>query len=167
MFDSHLSAGSFDLVHARFQLAPLGRFDEQLSALTRLVAPGGLLVLEDPDPVSWTFTPEAPRTAVLIRLILQAFKAAGGDFDAGRTTFDRLRARGLRPAVRADIVTLEPGHPYLRLPVQFATSLRPRLHEMVDPDDLDGLLTDVETEIADPLRHGLTFTLIQTWAVCP
>jgi len=167
LFDSRLPARSFDLVHARCQLAPLGRFDEQLSALLRLVAPGGVLVLEDPDTASWTFSPDAPHTTELVQLILQAFKAAGGDFDAGRSTFDLLRARGLQPALRADIVALEPGHPYLRLPLQFATSLRPRVLELVSESDLDLLLMEVETEMADPHRRGLTFTLVQTWAVCP
>ena len=165
LFDSSLAAGSFDLVHARFQLAPLGRFEEQLAALTRLLAPGGIIVLEDPDTSSWTFSPEAPAAGRLIDKILRAFRSAGGDFDAGRFAFDLLRDAGLRPALRADIVALEPGHPYLRLPVQFAASLRPRLLEETDEAGLDTLLAEVEEELARPDQRGLTFTLVQTWAV--
>jgi SAM-dependent methyltransferase len=164
LFDSRLPAESFDVVHARFQLAPLGRFEEQISALARLVAPGGVLVLEDPDTSSWGFSPEAPHATRLIALILQAFKAAGGDFDAGRIEFDLVRAAGLRPALRADIVALGPGHPYLRLPLQFAASLRPQLRQHISETDLDALLASVEGELSDPTRRGLSFTLVQTWA---
>jgi ubiquinone/menaquinone biosynthesis C-methylase UbiE len=167
LFASALPAASFDLVHARFQLAPLGRFEEQRAAFTRLVRPGGLLVLEDPDTASWTFSPDAPHTNQLIKLILQAFRSAGGDFDAGRITFELLEAAGLQPTLRADLEALPPGHPYLRLPLQFATSLRPWLLHNTSESDLDGLLAAVEDELAAPNRRGLTFTLIQTWAVCP
>jgi len=165
LFDSGLQAGSFDLVHARFQLAPLGRFEEQVAALTRLVAPGGVIVLEDPDTASWTFSPEAPAAGRLIDLILRAFRSAGGDFDAGRFAYDLLRGVDLHPAMRAEIVALEPGHPYLRLPLQFAASLRPRLLEEIDERSLDALLAEVEEELARPGQRGLTFTLVQTWAI--
>jgi SAM-dependent methyltransferase len=164
VFESRLAPESFDLVHARFQLAPLGRHQEQIAALVGLVAPGGILVLEDPDTVSWTFSPEAPHTRRLVALILQAFRAAGGDFDAGRMQFDLLRGAGLCPELRAEIVALEPGHPYLRLPLQFAASLRPRLLQQINEDELEALLAEVEKELEDPDRRGLTFTLIQTWA---
>ena len=57
---SRLPEASFDLVHARFQVAPLGRAEEVLDAMLRLVRPGGVIVLEDPDCASWTFEPAAP-----------------------------------------------------------------------------------------------------------
>lgn len=41
LFDSRLEPESFDLVHARFQLAPLGRMKEQVAAYRRLVKNGG------------------------------------------------------------------------------------------------------------------------------
>ena len=166
LFASRLPAGSFDLVHARFQLAPLGRAEEQIAAMSALLAPGGLLVIEDPDTVSWSYTPDAPEAGRLIALILEAFRAAGGDFDAGRRTAELLRDAGLEPQVRAEIVALEAGHPYLRLPLQFAASLRPRLLELMDEPELDALLSKVGAEM-ESVRHGLTFTLMQTWAAKP
>ena len=165
LFASALPAGSFDLVHARFQLAPLGRFDEQLASYIRLLRPGGVLVLEDPDSSSWRFQPDAPACTELIGLILESFDAAGGDFDVGRQEFGLLSAAGLHPQVRADIVALPPGHPYLQLPLQFAASLRPRLLGLIAVHELDRLLGLAEAELQDPNRWGTTFTLIQTWAV--
>jgi ubiquinone/menaquinone biosynthesis C-methylase UbiE len=60
LFASVLEPASFDLVHARFQLAPLGRSEEQMAAYRRMVKPAGLVVLEDPDMSSWRFNPDAP-----------------------------------------------------------------------------------------------------------
>ena len=60
LFASQLEAHSFDVVHARFQLAPLGRAERQIHLYRRLVRPGGWLVLEEPDTSSWHFNPPAP-----------------------------------------------------------------------------------------------------------
>ena len=154
LFASRLPPASFDLVHARFQIAPLGRADAQLAAHRRLLRPGGTLVLEEPDLASWRINPEGPATHALIALIERGFCAAGGDFNAGRGLPALLRNAGLTPQVRARIVALEPGHPYLRLPLQFANALRPRLEALVAPSELAALLEQVETELADPQTWG-------------
>ena len=167
LFKSELNPGAFDLVHARFEIAPLGRADEQLAAYLRLASPGGWIVLEDPDASSWHFNPPAPAAERLIALCLDAFLAAGGDFDGGRREAELLRRAGLEPEVRAEVLALPPGHPYLRLPLQFSTSLEPRLQRLVSVAELVRLRQAAETEIADPSRWGTTFTLIQTWAKAP
>ncbi len=164
LFESSLAAGTFDLVHARFQLAPLGRMSEQIEAYRRLLAPGGVLVLEDPDTGSWGYSPPSPALERLIEAVLEAFRVGGGDFDASRREYDLLATAGLEPRIRAEVVALPPGHAYLRLPVQFAASLRPRLLALMAESDLDSLLASCEEELGDPTRRGLTFTLVQTWA---
>jgi ubiquinone/menaquinone biosynthesis C-methylase UbiE len=167
LFGSRLPVHSFDLVHARFQLAPIGRFGDQLAAYRSLVRPGGLLVLEDPDTSSWHYNPGAPAAQRLIALILEAFRAAGGDFDAGRSEYQLLADAGLQPDVRTEVVALPPGHPYLQLPVQFAAALRPRLLNLTDQDSLDSCIAAARAELAEPTRWGLSFTLVQTWATLP
>ena len=167
LFKSNLTRGSFDLLHARFQLAPIGRMPEQVDAYLHLLAPGGLLVLEDPDTGSWGYAPSAPALQRLIDAVLEAFRLGGGDFDASRQEYDLLVARGLDPQIRAEVVALPPGHPYQRLPIQFAASLRPRLLDFMHEAELDSLLTSCEEELRDPMRRGLTFTLVQTWARNP
>jgi SAM-dependent methyltransferase len=160
LFASASEPASFDLVHGRFQLAPLGRFEEQLAAYRKMVKPGGLLVLEDPDLSSWRFNPGAPAAQRLISLIERAFLAAGGDFNAGRRLPELL---GDGAEIAAEIVALPPGHPYLRLPLQFAASLEPKLLDLVERDELARLRDEAETEIAASGRWGTTFTLIQAW----
>jgi SAM-dependent methyltransferase len=167
LFASALSPASFNLVHARFQLAPLGRVAEQLAAYAALLRPNGMLVLEEPDAASWRLHPEAPATDRLIALILEAFRAAGGDFDAGRRLPGLLDSLGARPTVRAHVLALEPGHPYLKLPLQFAAAMRPRLESVLTPAGCDALLDVVDGEMAAPGRWGTTFTLIQAWGRVP
>jgi SAM-dependent methyltransferase len=164
LFESRLGAGAFDLVHARFELAPLGRAEEQLAAYLRLARPGGRLILEDPDCGSWHFNPPAPAAERLSSLIVDAFLGAGGDLNAGRRGAELLRGAGLEPEVRAEVVALPPGHPYLRLPLQWSVSLEPRLLRLVSRDELEELRRLAEAEIAQPERWGTTFTLIQAWA---
>ncbi len=164
LFDSRLEAGSFDLVHARFELAPLGRAAAQLAAYLRLAKPGGRLILEDPDCGSWHFNPPAPAAERLIGLVADAFLATGGDLSAGRRGAALLRGAGLEPEVRAAVYALPPGHPYLRLPLQFSAALEPRLLRLVAREELAELRRRAEVEIAQPGRWGTTFTLIQTWA---
>jgi hypothetical protein len=106
----------------------------------RLARPGATIVLEDPDTGSWHFNPAAPALERLIAL---------------------LREFGIEGNVRAEVVALPPGHPYLRLPLQFATSLEERLLTLVSADELQDLRNKGEAELREPGRWGTTFTLLQ------
>lgn len=167
LFSSQLGDGSFDLVHSRFQITPLGRSDEQVAIYLRLVKSGGWIVLEDPDIASWRVNPGAPAVEQLIDLIGQGFCAAGGDFSSGRQLPSLLNSVGVEPHIHAHVVALAPGHPYLRLPFQFAAALRPRLEGIVGKAALDELIRRAESEIARPGTWGTTFTLIQAYGVAP
>jgi hypothetical protein len=129
----------------------------------RLARPGGTIVLEDPDPGSWHFNPSAPALERLIALIVEAFRVSGGDWEAGRKHLHLLGEFGIEGNIRAEVVALPPGHPYLRLPLQFATSLDERLLGLVTADELDELRKQGEAELQEPGRWGTTFTLLQCW----
>ncbi|MFT3954111.1 MAG: methyltransferase domain-containing protein [Piscinibacter sp.] len=163
LFASRLPAAGFDLVHARFQLAPLGRDAEQLHSYCARLKPGGWLVLEDPDAASWRIHPQGPATEELIMLLQQAFTAAGGHFNAGRELPRLMRQHGIEPALRAQVVALEPGHPYLRLPLQFAAALKGRLEALVGAARLTALLDAAEWELQRPGVWGTSFTLVQAF----
>lgn len=162
LFDSALEPRSFDLVHARYLIAPLGRGPEQVASHQRLAKPGGSLVLEEWDLGSWHFNPPAPAAERLIGLLSDIFARLGGE--AGRGIPGLLRQIGVEdPGIDAHVIALEPGHPYLRLPLQFSAALESRLRERLDEDELASLRRDAEAELAEPGRWGTTFTLIQTW----
>ena len=128
-----------------------------------LVRPGGAVVLEDPDVASWHFNPPAPALEELIALIVEAFRQTGGDWDSGRKHLDLFHSFDIEANLRAEVLALPPGHPYLRLPLQFATSLEKRLVSLVSADHLERLRSDGEAELREPGRWGTTFTLIQCW----
>ena len=166
LFASGLESSSFDLVHARFQIAPLGRGRDQMSTHVRLLRPGGTVALEEWDASPWRLNPRAPALERLIELIGEAFVSSGGDMYAGRGLLELLRSFDIDGHVRADIVALPPGHPYLRLPLQFATALEPRLLSLVSADELEQLRTDGEAELNEPVCWGTTFMLLQCWGQC-
>jgi SAM-dependent methyltransferase len=162
LFDSRLEPQSFDLVHARFVIAPLGRGPEQAASHRRLLRPGGSLVLEEWDLGSWHFNPPAPAAERLIRLLSEIFAAQGGE--AGRGLPELLREIGIEePEIDAHVIALKPGHPYLLLPLQFSTALESRLLETLSGDALASVRRKAESELAEPDRWGTTFTLIQSW----
>jgi ubiquinone/menaquinone biosynthesis C-methylase UbiE len=162
LFASDLEPSTFDLVHARFEIAPLGRGQEQMATYLRLVRPGGTVVLEDPDFGSLHFNPPpAPAQEELITLIREAFRQSGGDINAGRTHLELFRSFGIEANIRAEVIALPPGHPYLRLPLQFTTALAPRLRSFVNADKLERLQKEAEAELQEPGRWGTTFTLLQ------
>ena len=163
LFASELEPGSFDLVHARYEITPLGRGHEQLETYVRLARPGGTIVLEDPDAGSWHFNPPAPALERLIELIVEAFRRSGGDWGAGRRHLHLLREFGIEGNVRAEVVALPPRHPYLRLPLQLATALEERLLSLLSADELEGLRREGEAELEEPGRWATTFTLLQCW----
>jgi hypothetical protein len=157
-------AAAFHLVHARFQLCRYGRPAEQVAALRRLVAPGGMLVIEEPDLRSWTYEPYAPATTHLIGRLAQAFSAGGGNLDAGTRLPGLMRGAGLAPRVRTHTLGLEAGHPYLRLPLDLAATLDERLADVLGDDGLDHLRRAATAELLAGERRGTTFTLVQAWA---
>jgi SAM-dependent methyltransferase len=162
LFHSKLEPQSFDLVHARYVIAPLGRGPEQVASHRRLLTPGGSLVLEEWDLGSWHFNPSAPAAERLIRLLSEIFAALGGE--AGRGLPELLREIGIEePEIDAHVIALKPGDPYLRLPLQFSVALESRLLETLSADELASLRREAERELAEPGRWGTTFTLIQSW----
>jgi hypothetical protein len=159
-----LPSGTFDVVHARFQLSMLGRPAEQLETYKKLVAPGGVLVIEEPDTRTLVHEPYAPATAHLVGRAAQALKVTGGDLDAGRRLPALMRRAGLEPNVRTHVLGLEAGHPYLHLPLHLADLYAERLADILGGDGLASLHRQAASELADPDRRGTTFTLVQCWA---
>jgi ubiquinone/menaquinone biosynthesis C-methylase UbiE len=172
LFASQLEPSTFDLAHARFLLGPLGRVHEQLDAHLRLVRPGGTIVSEELDYLSWHFVPTAPSIGIdvdspperqLLFLIREAFRRAGGEPETFAAQLAAFREAGIKPEVRTEIQALPPGHPYASLPLQFATALGEIIRTFIDPEVLEAIIERARDELADPDRWGFTFTLTQCW----
>jgi SAM-dependent methyltransferase len=163
LFASQLEPASFDLVHARALVFPLGRGPEQMASHLRLVRPGGTVVLEEVDTASLHHLPPAPAFDRLKPLVIEAFRMAGGDPDAAATQLELFRSAGIEPNLRAEIQALPPGHPSLQEPLQYLTALDGLLRSLMDPQELERLRAEAERELQDPARWGLDFTLVQVW----
>lgn len=113
LFSNSLPLQSFDLVHARFMLAPIGREREVLEQLTSLVRRGGVVALEEPDARTWRCDPATAEWERIKTSILNAFEQGGGDFNVGGRRGNVLRRSGVDPvSVRETTLTSSGGHPY-------------------------------------------------------
>ena len=169
-FASSLPDNSFDLAHVRFLFAPVGRDEQLMNELWRLTKPGGIIAIQEPDAAAWRCYPPSEAWDRLKEAILEAFRRGGGDFDAGRRTYMILQGRGAEDLqMRAAVVALAPAHPYLRLPIQFATSLRSRILDggLMSRSELDAAIVECEKVTADPRTTGVTFVVTQVWGRKP
>lgn len=169
-FRTGLPSDAFDLVHARFLAAPTGRGDELLQEMLRLARPGGVVALEEPDTASWRCYPDDPAFSRLRDTVIAAFARGGGDFNAGRQSYQRFRNAGLEDVrARAAVLTLQPGDPYIRLPSQFAASLRPRILEagQMTERELDETMAACDRLSRDSRTIVVPFLVLQVWARKP
>jgi len=158
-------AGWLQAVHARFLAAPAGRLPALVAEMQRLLAPGGMAMLQEPDADSWQPGGANPAWPRLLGLIRAGFRARGGDFDAGLQLADALKAYGFVDVQQRRIVRRLPaGHAYAALPLAFARQLRPLwlAEGLVEVDELDALLAAVEAELAGG-AESTSFTLVQCW----
>jgi SAM-dependent methyltransferase len=92
---SGLEKNSFDLVHERLLMINLSARDALVSEMVTLTRPGGTVVLEDVDNVSWLCEPAHPSWNVLLDTFHTVHKAGGGDGFIGRRLPNYLRTVGL------------------------------------------------------------------------
>ena len=67
--------------------------------------------------------------------------------------------------MRAAVVALQDTHPYKRLPIQFATSLRKRIVDggILSEAELDSALAACEQIASDPETVVMSFIVTQVW----
>jgi ubiquinone/menaquinone biosynthesis C-methylase UbiE len=169
-FASPLPTEALDLTHVRFLFAPVGRDARLMNELWRLTKPGGIIAIQEPDSAAWRCYPPSETWDRLKAAIQEAFLRGGGDFDAGRRTLTMLRDRGAENVqMRAAVIALAPSHPYHRLPIQFATSLKNRILDggLMSRSELDAAISECEKLAADPRTTGVTFVVTQVWGRKP
>jgi hypothetical protein len=97
-------------------------------------------------------------------------RLGGGDFDAGRRTYGLLRRSRLQDVqIRAAVLALPHGHPYRRLPIQFAASLRERILEggLIHATELDDVIAACEDVASEPDTYITSFIVTQAWGWLP
>jgi SAM-dependent methyltransferase len=170
VYQSHLMRESFDLVHARFMFAPLGRGDALLNQMINLARPGGIIVSQESDESGYVCYPPQPAWERLKQLTMDAFARGGGDYSAGRRTYGLFRRLGLEKVqARAACLALPAGHPYRLWPVESALAFRSRFLEwgLITASELDHLLQECEDIAGDPEIFLTSFTVMQVWGRKP
>jgi ubiquinone/menaquinone biosynthesis C-methylase UbiE len=165
-FATGLPAGSFDLVHARLLLAPVGHHDDLLAEMLRLVKPGGVVAVEEPEPGSWHFYPRSVAFETLKEVMDAFLTMTGGDPSAGQKVFQMLRRAGLKGVkARSCVRSVQDAHPYMRMVIQGFTPLRAGVVDalLISERELDRAIADLEERIRDPDTRMTTFTLTQAW----
>jgi SAM-dependent methyltransferase len=165
-YKTGLADESFDFTHVRFVFAPVGRDEELLSEMLRLTKRGGVIAIQEPDASSWNCFPLHPSWLRLKEAILEAFRLGGGDFNAGQRTFGMLSRAGLQDVrIRSAVLSLHNQHPYMRLPLQFANSLKERMlkNGILGEEELTSLCNDYEELIAQPEAVVTSFIVSQVW----
>jgi ubiquinone/menaquinone biosynthesis C-methylase UbiE len=168
VFHSSLPDHSFDLVHARNMLGPVGRPEEQLATYSRVVKPGGWLVLEDILSLGlWTFNPEAPANQRLLDLVLTRDAKFGRNASPGKLIRSYLRRYSEQPVIRTQILTLPPGHAYRALPLIGATAFRADLAAEYGTQEIDALFAQAREELLSPELWCTSYPLVQGYARMP
>ena len=157
----------FDLTHARFVLEHLPDRATALRRMFSALAPGGWLLIEETDSVSWLPAPEASaEAAALFTRWTQAFIAlclsTGVDPYAGRRGAGELRALGLSEVdAEGRVYMVRGGSPPAEVWRLTAEQLRPRL--IADGYLSEAQMAGVLALLADPSFAWMEGLVMATW----
>ena len=168
LFASELEPDSFDLVHARYEICPLGRGHEQMETYIRLARPGGTIVLEDPDTGSWHFNPPAPALERLIAADRGGVPARAAETGRrGERTSSCCASSASKETSGPRSWRSHRGTPTCACRCSSPPPWRSGCCRLVSADELQELRDQGEAELQEPGRWGTTFTLLQCWGRCP
>jgi ubiquinone/menaquinone biosynthesis C-methylase UbiE len=161
-----LPKAAFDLVHERLVMINVPTREALLQEMISLLRPGGTIVLEDVDDISYTCVPLHPSWTILLDAFHAAIHANGGNAFIGRELTRYLRDAGIKNIrTKIHVGTVNPGE-YRRMHL---LSLLDVLHQKVVSS---GVLTETQLgehrlALIDHLKNPDTLLidklLIQAW----
>ncbi|UFP95852.1 class I SAM-dependent methyltransferase [Gloeobacter morelensis] len=160
----------FDLIHTRYVLLHIQRWQEALTNMVRALKPGGWVLLEEPD-----FTTAAPLqregndAAAVMRVneaVLRMYTAMGIDPSFGRRLPALCQDLGLENvAAEADLPVVPGGSGVARMMGVSLTHLTERLAATGAANQKD--VEQYARLAGDPKVWGLYYTTIATWGQKP
>jgi SAM-dependent methyltransferase len=148
-----LPADSFDLVHARMLLAPIGDPEDVVAEMTRLARPGGWVASQEPDVEHALCFPAVPAWDRLIELFRASHRQLGADPCIGRRTAGLFRDAGL---VDIEVTAYSPvfpvGHSRRTVLPDLLRDVGPAIQDLglADQAELNELDHAVRAHLADP-----------------
>ena len=137
-----------------------------MAEMLRLVKPGGLVVMQEPDTSSWHMYPRSVAFETLREIVGTYLTVLGADPSAGQKIFQMLRRARLKDVkARATVKSLQDGHPYMKMAILGLTPFREGLIDayLITERELDRAVEDLEERLKDPDTRMTTFTLMQAW----
>jgi ubiquinone/menaquinone biosynthesis C-methylase UbiE len=165
-YRSDLPAGNFDLVHMRFVASTAGQPERLLKEATRLVRPGGLIALQEPDASTLKCFPPHPAWDRLHFAYMAAFKAAGADIELARKLYFLVHQAGLREVqYRTALLGVRPIDPMIDYLPSMIESLRGTILKLglFSEGDLASTLAECRQHLAKPGTAFTMWTLGQVW----
>jgi SAM-dependent methyltransferase len=161
-----LEKESFDVVHERLVLVNVPARVEALSEMISLLRPGGTVVLEDVDNVSWLCQPPHRSWDALLNAFHTVFHANGGDGFLGRRLPELLRTAGVRNIQTKINVDIVPIDEYRRTHlVSLIDSVRDKVVGMglMSEDELQEHRGALVSHLADPSTTVIEKLFVQCW----
>jgi SAM-dependent methyltransferase len=164
--DTGFASGTFDVAHIRLLLVNVAEPATVVREAARIVRPGGAVVVQEVDWLSWQCEPGLPAWTALRGVLLDLWHSRGLDPEIGRRLPMLLRTGGLcevDATARAGIDGA--GHPYRRLILTFAERFRDRIlgAGLASAGELDTLVATVDRHLADPGTVVVRAMTVQAW----
>ena len=142
-YDADLAAGSFDLVHMRFVASTAGSPDRLLQEAARLVRPGGIVALQEPDGTTLNCYPPHPAWDRLKAALLATFSGVGADLELARKLYFLVKQAGFRDvqyrAALLAVRSIDPMVDYLPSTIESLRATILRLGLLNEGDLIDSL----------------------------
>ncbi len=165
-YASDLPADSFDLVHMRFVASTAGAPERLLAEAKRLVRPGGIVALQEPDGSTLNCYPPHPAWDKLKRALLGAFSGVGADLELARRLYFVMRQAGLEDVqYRPFIVGVRAQDPVVDYLPSTVESLRATVVKLglIGEDEFDHVLSACRAHLAQPDTAFTMYTVAQVW----
>ncbi len=166
ILNNNLEKGSFDLVHERLVMINVAAREAVLSEMISLLRPGGIVILEDVDNVSWLCQPAHPSWDVLRDAFFTVYQANGGDPFIGRRLPGYLRSANLQNIQVKVHVDAAPSGDYRRKHLlSLLDSIRDSVIGMgvLSEPNLRQHKEALDAHLGDPATIVIDKLLIQAW----
>jgi len=168
--ETGLPDGSFDLATARLVLVNVPKPELIVKEMVRLVRPGGVVALHEPDSTTQRYDPPLPAQERLLQLLNTYAEMNEIDRTIGIKTPRMLRNAGLADVRVNSFVHLYPaGHGRRMLLLEFVENARIRILEknLIGKAELDELTGALKDHLEDPDTLVLSSVFIQAWGRTP
>ncbi len=162
-----LRDGTFDLATARLVLTNVPRPEQILAEMVRLVRPGGIVALHEPDATAQRTEPPLVEQRDLLELLNDHAAMSGIDRSIGLRTPRMLREQGLTDVhVHPLVHAYPPGHSRRMLLPEFVENARERIlaDGLIPAADLDALVASLRRQLEKPTTLVVSSLFIQAWA---